>query len=342
MTLEPLKLPNPPGRLWEHIRSSLDDALVEILDPGEQWAVGGGTVLAAEWKHRATKDIDLKLEPGTREDRLEPEQNRHYIATLEALGAKQWQGRGNQLIVSFNESLVDLFESRSRPKGAQVTRTINGRSECVLSNAQILAGKLIGRGMLSPTKDVYDVAVARRVDRKALEIAVNCLSRRTIEEIASRWEGLTGYHQRKATTNLTDVPEAFREIAANPTVHAVEAALDCRYRQVTLEWNRGQLEVRTLTEDGEQRTETLTSTSKGEIEQAAEQSGLADYIRRNTGFQIATIVELAETAREKSRAGGTHTIWGTAPPAPPERPGAGGAAAELRTVIDIKLSTSSG
>ncbi len=37
--------------------------------------MGGGTLLAAEWEHRATKDINLKLEPGTKEDRLEPELN---------------------------------------------------------------------------------------------------------------------------------------------------------------------------------------------------------------------------------------------------------------------------
>ena len=52
MTPKRLHLPNPPGDLWEHIRSSLDEALVEILDPGEQWALGGGTLLAAEWEHR--------------------------------------------------------------------------------------------------------------------------------------------------------------------------------------------------------------------------------------------------------------------------------------------------
>ena len=191
MTPKRLHLPNPPGDLWEHIRSSLDEALVEILDPGEQWALGGGTLLAAEWEHRVTKDIDLKLEPGTREDRLEPEQNRHYIARLEALGATEWHGTGNQLVVSFGgKSLVDLFESRSRPRGAQLTRTVNGRPERVLSSAQILAGKLTGRCLLSPTKDVYDIAVARRMDRKALEIAVNCLSRKAIELITERWEGL--------------------------------------------------------------------------------------------------------------------------------------------------------
>ena len=150
MTPKPLQLPSPPGDLWEHIRSSLDEALGEVLDPGEQWALGGGTVLAAEWEHRATKDIDLKLEPGTREDRLEPEQNRHYLTTFEALGATEWHGMGNQLVVSFGETLVDLFESRSRPKGAQLTRSVNGRPERVLSSGQILAGKLTGRGLLSP------------------------------------------------------------------------------------------------------------------------------------------------------------------------------------------------
>ena len=329
MTPKRLHLPNPPGDLWEHIRSSLDEALVEILDPGEQWALGGGTLLAAEWEHRATKDIDLKLEPGTREDRLEPEQNRHYIARLEALGATEWHGTGNQLVVSFGgKSLVDLFESRSRPRGAQLARTVNGRPERVLSSAQILAGKLTGRGLLSPTKDVYDIAVARRMDRKALEIAVNCLSRKTIELITERWGGLTLYHQGKARTELESVPEAFRDIAANPAAHAVEGALDCRYRQVTLRWNRERLEVQTLTEDGEQRKETLASGSKAEIEGAVERSGLADYIVRNTGFQVSTIVELADRAREKSRTGRTQMIWGTAPPPPPEGPLPAGSAAE--------------
>ena len=46
----------------------------------------------------------------------------------------------------------------------------------------------------------------------------------------------------------------------------MEGALDCRYRQVTLRWNRERLEVQTLTEDGEQRKETLASGSKAEIE----------------------------------------------------------------------------
>ena len=278
MTGTALRLPEPPGDLWKRIRSSLDEALVEILEPGEQWALGGGTVLAAEWKHRSTKDIDLKLEPGNREERLEPEQNAHYIATLQALGATRHYGAGNQLVVSFGESLVDLFESRSRPQNAQLARTVNGRTERVLSPAQILCGKLTGRGLLSPTKDLYDVAVARRIDRRALEIAVNCLPKKTIHEIAKRWEGLTRYHQKKATTELTEVPQAFGDITGNPAVHAVEGALDCRYRQVTLVWNRGRLEVETLTEDGNQRREPLASGNKAETEQAIERSGLADYM----------------------------------------------------------------
>ena len=320
MSPKPLLLPDPPGELWEQIRGSLDEALIEILEPGERWALGGGSLLAAEWGHRETRDIDLKLEPGTREDRLEPERNEHYIRTLERLGATSWHGRGNQLVVSFGDkSLLDLFEGRSRPRGAQLTRTVNGRAERVLSTAQILTGKLIGRGLLSPTKDIYDIAVARRRERKALEIAVNCLARKTIQEITDRWEGLTEYHQGKAKTQLKGVPEALRGIAADPATHAVEGAMDCRYRRVTLEWNRGQLEARTLTEDGEQRSETLSASSRAEIQGGLEQSGLADYIVRNTGFDVPTIVGLAETAREKSNATERALVWETAPAVPPKR-----------------------
>ena len=71
--------------------------------------------------------------------------------------------------------------------------------------------------------------------------------------------------------------------------------------------------MQTLTEDGEQRNETLASGSKAEIEGGVERSGLADYIVRNTGGRVATIVELADRAGEEGRTGRTQTIWGTAP-----------------------------
>lgn len=179
----------------------------------------------------------------------------------------------------------------------------------MLSNAQILHGKLEGRGYYSPTKDLYDIAVTRRKDRKALEIAVNCMPRATIDEITARWEGLTRYHQDRATKDLKSVPDAYRDIMNDPAAHAVEAARDCRYQQMTLSWSHGKLQVYTLNDDGEQQTRQLPSGGRGQIQVAIERAGIADYVRRNTPTRIDTIIAVVEAGRRRTGSDETLTVW---------------------------------
>ncbi len=121
------------------MRGGLDEALAQVLEPGEKWALGGGTVLVAQWQHRETTDIDLKLEPTEREGRLEVGANEHYIKSLEALGGGATYAGKNQLVTTFGDSVLDLFESRSRPHASpcfcrhQITPKTSRYTRCSMS-----------------------------------------------------------------------------------------------------------------------------------------------------------------------------------------------------------------
>ena len=55
-----LTLPQPARNIWDaHIRTIKE--LVAQTNPKARLLVGGGTVLAARWKHRLSMDIDLVL-----------------------------------------------------------------------------------------------------------------------------------------------------------------------------------------------------------------------------------------------------------------------------------------
>ena len=58
MTAERPRLPEPAGTLWTRIREPLKRALGSRVAPTEL-KLGGGTVLAARWKHRRSHDIDI-------------------------------------------------------------------------------------------------------------------------------------------------------------------------------------------------------------------------------------------------------------------------------------------
>ena len=58
MTAERLQLPEPAGALWTRVREPLKRALESLGAPMEL-KLGGGTVLAARWKHRSSHDIDI-------------------------------------------------------------------------------------------------------------------------------------------------------------------------------------------------------------------------------------------------------------------------------------------
>ena len=304
-----LQLPKSAGALWRRIGPDLRDAMSEILQPDETWRMGGATILAAEWKHRDSIDIDLVLEPvDDNTDRLRHRRGSAFDDAMKRAGAERIVRGPRQVVVLFADTQhrLDIFETRTVPRGSERTLLVNGRSETVLDPAQILYGKLKGRGFESPVKDVYDVAVAIKVDRPALERAVNAIDHDDIELIAARWVTLSDDYQRDASRTIREPPEQYIESAADPARPAAEAILDTCYKTVQLGTLDGTIHCRTVCRDGTERTSRIALRGDGGINDALERSGLADYIRTNAASTPRTVATLLE---DHLRRGGGSTVW---------------------------------
>ncbi len=63
--MDRLTLPEPGASLWRRTANALERALQQTEWPVECWTIGGGTILAQRWAHRASTDIDLTVAQGT-------------------------------------------------------------------------------------------------------------------------------------------------------------------------------------------------------------------------------------------------------------------------------------
>ena len=93
---------------------------------------------------------------------------------------------------------IDINLRAPTPEKGERIAVVDGEETAVLSNAQIMTGKLKGRGMSSPGRDVFDIAVCRRADPEALEIAVNAVDDVTLDGILTvfgypKFTQLTGH-----------------------------------------------------------------------------------------------------------------------------------------------------
>ena len=180
-----MTLPEPARRLWLAY-GAIEEHVLALSRGPHEIRLGGGSVLAARWKHRTSYDIDLTLSPEARTTRLTAENNPALDAALRALGGTPEHEPPNYR-VKFEAGWIDIATLEPTPaKGAAAT-AVHGKTVRVLSTTQILRGKL-ERGTRSPVRDVFDFITARATDRGGLAAAVNCLAATRIHEIAYWWE----------------------------------------------------------------------------------------------------------------------------------------------------------
>ena len=292
MRLEALLLPSRARELWLHVRGELQHVLGDLLKEKRRWALGGGTVLAAQWNHRESTDIDLKIEREAILGSLHPKRNPGITTWAREAGATRIAGNQRQLVISFGQSRLDIFCGTSRPLQAQHSRLIDGQEEKVQNNSQILYGKIRGRGLTAPVRDLYDVAVVRSTDRSSLEQAVNCLQRDLLERIATQWEALEERYRAAAERRLRGIPQRYRNISEYPAATAATAVLDCRYRRVDVERTTVGLAVGVSCEDGHERRFEITGNSSGKVRKELETTGIAEYLRQNRPEGVRLLAEL--------------------------------------------------
>ena len=229
--MERVNLPEPARTLWRLTEKRLG-ALLDLLPDGRPtYRFGGGTMLAAEWNHRKSTDIDLGVPDGSG---LHVILNKH-----EDLVREQWKNAGlvnlteRHLQFEFGQGRVEIFEADPRPAVGH-RRVLCGETEIhAMTPAQILRGKL-ERALKHepPARDLYDIAVARRLNPGALEIAVNMLTKDDRSLVRLRIESGRHRADNEAGHVLERIPDRFRKLAKTLSDRALAAFDDSTYNGI--------------------------------------------------------------------------------------------------------------
>ena len=289
-TEDELRLPEPARGLWLRTRDAIRTSLAEI--GVSEYAIGGGTILAARWQHhRASDDVDLTLPPNARLDRLDDQQACGFRRRMEQLGGEcNPETHGVVYRIAFGEQGIDLWAHRAEPPGAERRERVEGNEETTLSTAQILWGKL-NRGLDGLPRDVYDVAKAADVDPEALEVAANAHARRRVEQVALHWFATERAIDRQARTRLRGIPADEQAQLGTLGSRASERLLRALYDELVIERHGDHLRMTTRTAAGTRRERTIDGH---EIPAAWERLGLLG--RRETRAPMEDVAAYAEQA----------------------------------------------
>ncbi len=234
MTLARMELPASAAALLRRTHAILDAHLTPHTPGGEGWRLGGGTVLAARWRHRDSDGLDVQVHARTERAYLGRERNPALWRKLYAAGATHIDFEAAPAIKFGREGRIELLEARPIPRLGHERTVVDGAEVTVLVPAQILTGKLVRRGVSPPVRDLYDLAVAQRVDPEAAAVAVNALSAHTAAAAAAWWTAGEAGYRREGQREIRGVPEAYRLLSGNPACAAREALRDARYRALEL------------------------------------------------------------------------------------------------------------
>lgn len=158
-TLEDLTLPEPARTLLGRTRAILDAHVTPRTPDRSGWRIGGGTILAARWRHRESRDIDLLVHPRTETRFLNPRAAPELHRRLAAAGATKI-GIGRFSRILFEESRIEMLAAEPQPQVGHQRAIVDGEETTVLASSQILTGKFSNRSLNPPVRDLYDLAVA--------------------------------------------------------------------------------------------------------------------------------------------------------------------------------------
>lgn len=174
--MKKVDVPEPAKTLIEKTHGLLDKYLQKALPKGEQWAVGGGTMLAARWRHRLSNDLGILLHEDSNLRKLEGDRGRAMQADFRTTGAIEFDWDSDVCRTTLYEtSKIDIIVGRATPAEGKETADFGTGTAAILSNAQILSGKLKNRALNPPVRDLFDIAVADEADPESLRIAADGL-----------------------------------------------------------------------------------------------------------------------------------------------------------------------
>ena len=318
--MEDLTLPNPAREFWLETRDAVRRAL-EQLEPGIEYRIGGGTILAAKWKHRGSFDVDIQVGKDTRLEELKSDAYRWLHKEIERLGAKaEYNADLNMYRIRQGEEAatsreVQVWGHELEIAKGHTTARVEGREETVLSTAQILRGKL-ARAQRHPARDVYDVGKAAGVHPVSLEIAVNTMRHDLVAKAALTWTVAYGKIGNEAHKRLVGLAPGEERHHYKIGKTGAKALLEARYAYLRLGVEDDRIVVETVTQADKHRRTTMTG---GEAEEQFEAKGINGHLR-NKGPGGKALREYAvELCRKRAgdvlvfeETGDRETHWRTA------------------------------
>lgn len=267
---EVLPLPEPARSVFRRTRAILDDHVTPRTPDRSGWKLGGGTVLAARWGHRGSRDIDLLVPPRTETRFLQPDAAPELHRRLADLGATRIEFNRFSRIV-FERSRIEILAADPEPRIGHRPAIVDDAPAVVLATSQILTGKFANRSLNPPVRDLYDLAVARTRAPRALMIAVNALSADDIRWRLVSWRMERDKFAEEGRAELDDVPQRYEDIRADPADYAGRAVLAAVYRRLRIRTQDGAAVVETTAGLGPQ---TRTFTRREDLEDLFEQEGI--------------------------------------------------------------------
>ena len=265
-----LRIPEPAGSLLVKTRRILDECITPHTPGGQGWRLGGGTSLAARWQHRRSTDLDIQIHPRTERHRLTRKANPALWKRMSEAGTTHIDTETNPRFEFGVEQRIELLEAEPIPRlGQEAVRTQAGVIR-MLSPAQVLCGKLLQRAGPTPTRDLYDLAVAGRCDPEALSIAVNACPKARLEALRAEWAAQWAEHAEGALETLQGIPPEHTDISKDPARAAIAAVNAARYVHFHIDAGNGEVVSTAKTRE---RTREDRWTTVQQLREGAERSG---------------------------------------------------------------------
>ena len=249
---------------------------------GEGERLGGGSILNARWDHRLSRDIDVYVNLETTED------GRTVLDRAAAACGGYRIEHGTFRRIEFErdeDNHVDVAFAQPTPAVGERAAVVDGEPALVLSTAQIMSGKLQGRGMTAPGRDLLDIAACSVADPEALEIAVNGLPDGNVRAILKVYQELEAAYSTE-TAALEGVPEGLKPIVDNPTAYAGNAIQDARYESFEIRTRAGVAEIETATREV---ARVRTYGSAEELQAGMERDGVNAFLTAQVRDQQAVL-----------------------------------------------------
>lgn len=315
-----LTLPHPAAELWLKGR----DIIAAEMPARKGWEryIGGGTILAARWRHRRSTDVDINV-PTNRSLR------RTGRAISKELNGDLEVDTRDRVVIATDSGKVDINRAPLEPRSGAKQAQIAGRMEHVLSTTQILRGKLRRATRPGPVRDAYDIIRATEDPDSAADLAAayNLLNDDNKDAVETSWMGANEKLRAEAEMELELTEESRVDWDRIGTTTA-QVLKDHRVNRVVLTLKNGRITARRFTQNG---SIFLNSWDPRDVAELCLQTGMENVFEDNylyidqiaaaiTAYQArdysGVVVDTAETDTIRRIQSMTH------PRPAPERPAA--------------------